>query len=52
MHDIFRRMEISASVEAACLFLAALAIPAVVVGFGIQKLSEFIVSFWKKETWI
>ena len=50
--DIFGTTRISAKTEAACLCLVALAIPAVVVGFGIYKISEFIVGFWRKETWV
>lgn len=50
--DIFGPTRISAQTEMACLCLAALAVPVVVVGFCVCKISEFITSFWKKDTWI
>ena len=49
---LFTETEMSPKIEAACLCLAAMAVPVIVVGFGVYKISEFISSFWKKETWI
>ncbi len=50
--DIFGTRRISAKTEIACVVVAAMAVPVIVVGFGIYKISEFISSFWEKETWV
>jgi hypothetical protein len=50
--DMRQMNEISPASEIVCLCLAAVTIPVVVVGFGIQKVAEFIVGFWRKETWV
>ena len=43
--------EIPPTTEIICLILSAIAIPAILMGFGIHKISEWVVS-WGRDTWI
>ena len=52
IYDSLFEHEISPATEMFCLILATMAVPVILVGFGIKQVAEFVSDFWRKETWI
>ena len=51
IYDGIFEHEITPATEAFCLILSAMAIPVVLIGFGVYKLAEWVSDFWRKKTW-
>ena len=44
--------KITPTTEMVCLFLSVMAIPVILAGFGVYKVSEWIFSWGEKKTWV
>jgi hypothetical protein len=44
--------KITPTTEMVCLVLSVMAIPVVLAGFGVYKISEFVSDFFRRETWV